>query len=406
MKNLYILFLLVSFGLVVGMLLYWLKKLISRVKKLNLVIRKNETRQSAIIRGIPDAIYIFSDTGLLKETLVSNNLIRFSVGAQTISTDIDNIFMLKNGRLKSVIPRLIENGKTFKFEFSRNDEMFQYDFEGRIIKLDEHEVLVIIRDISDEKKMQRHAEEAKAREIQAIKMAELGEVAGGVAHEINNPLAIIQGSVELLLKQIRAPEANHEVVEHLASNINLTVRRISKIVQGLKIFAHDGSQDPLEKVSIRNLIDESIAYCHKKITELGIDLKVIGLDSGPDSEITIEGREAGLIQVVSNLIGNSCDAVEGLETRFIAIAVSSYPGEIEIAITDSGKGIRSELIDKIMTPFFTTKPVGKGTGLGLSIARGIVRSHHGKIFVDAESPHTRFVLRLPKFQGSKLNKSA
>ena len=131
-----------------------------------------------------------------------------------------------------------------------------------------------------------------------------------------------------------------------------------------------------------------------------------GVESLSDSDLIIEGRETGLIQVVSNLISNACDAVEGLKIRNIVIAVSAHLDEVEISVTDSGGGIAKEIVDKIMTPFFTTKPVGKGTGLGLSIVRGIVRSHQGKIFVDAECPNTRFVLRLPVSQSLKSKRSA
>jgi len=94
------------------------------------------------------------------------------------------------------------------------------------------------------------------------------------------------------------------------------------------------------------------------------------------------------------------DAIENLPEKWVEIKVTSVGAFVEIAVTDSGRGISKEIRDKIMEPFFTTKEPGKGTGLGLSITQGIVESHHGKFILDSKSKHTKFILRLPKTQNS------
>jgi signal transduction histidine kinase len=106
-------------------------------------------------------------------------------------------------------------------------------------------------------------------------------------------------------------------------------------------------------------------------------------------------RPSQVSQVVLNLINNSADAIEGSPNPWIIVDVVATGTSLFLSIMDSGKGIPEEIAKKIMNPFFTTKEVGKGTGLGLSIGKGIIEGHGGKLYLDRNSPHTKFIIELP-----------
>jgi C4-dicarboxylate-specific signal transduction histidine kinase len=115
-----------------------------------------------------------------------------------------------------------------------------------------------------------------------------------------------------------------------------------------------------------------------------------------DPTWSIECRESQISQVLLNLLSNAHDAVQGTEKAWIALSVKELGEHFEISVTDSGHGIPESIAQKVMKPFFTTKPLGKGTGLGLSISSNIMIDHHGELRVDTTSANTRFVMTLPK----------
>jgi C4-dicarboxylate-specific signal transduction histidine kinase len=238
----------------------------------------------------------------------------------------------------------------------------------------------------------RELDEQKLITLQASKMSVLGEMAGGIAHEINTPLA----TVKLLIAQIQFElEDVIPDLEKLSSHLKKiedTADRMAKIVQGLKTFARDGSLDPMESVSAGLIVEETVTLCAEKIKIHNIELKVVCSTAA----LTVCCRTVQICQVLLNLISNAHDAIVDLDLKWIEISVEENTNWIEFKVTDSGKGISKENLEKVFQPFFTTKEIGKGTGLGLSISLGIVKSHHGQLFVDNQCPNTCFVLRLPK----------
>jgi signal transduction histidine kinase len=226
------------------------------------------------------------------------------------------------------------------------------------------------------------------------KMASLGEMAGSIAHEINNPLAIIQGAAQKLQIRLRNEELNREDLKHTAGMILKTAERIARIIRSLRFVARDGSTDPFANTSIRNIVDETLALCEAKLKS-----EDVVLDAGSiPADLYCVCRAVQISQVLINLINNAVDAIRELPEKWIRIEATLQNGSVRIAVTDSGPGIPQELAEKIMKPFFTTKGVGKGTGLGLSISRGIAHAHGGDLAIDSASPHTRFVLVLPQVQ--------
>ncbi len=228
------------------------------------------------------------------------------------------------------------------------------------------------------------------------KLAALGEMAGGIAHEINNPLAIIAGNCNYLIRTIEAQKIDPEVIAKRLGHVEQTARRISKIVHGLKTISRDATKEEFTSVRIGDLFDEVISLCFEKLKHSSVKL-IIDLDD-PIYDQLIECRHIQISQTLINLIGNAFDAVENLEERWIRIECRNVGSNIEFRFIDSGHGIAEKIQEKIFQPFFTTKEVGKGTGLGLSISNSIILNHEGEFFIDNDYPNTCFVVKLPLIQ--------
>jgi signal transduction histidine kinase len=225
----------------------------------------------------------------------------------------------------------------------------------------------------------------------SARLSSLGEMAGGIAHEINNPLAIIQAKAEFLKKRIGHKDLSNETIETGLDKIIETCSRIVGIIKGLRSFSRNSENDPFIAVPIRCVVDDVLGLISEKIK-----MNAIQLDVNIPQELIVSGRPAQLGQVFMNLISNSYDSIVAQDEKWIRINASPIKdGKIEIRVMDSGSGIHGDIQARIMQPFFTTKEVGKGTGLGLSIAKGIIEDHAGKLWLDADSPRTCFVIELP-----------
>lgn len=235
--------------------------------------------------------------------------------------------------------------------------------------------------------------------VQSAKMASLGEMAGGVAHEINNPLFVIMGKASLLTRQIEAgkPPGSAKLQE-VAKSIEHHCDRISRIVKGLKNFSRDGSQDPFLPVTLNEIFSDTLALCQRKIEKAGIKLTLP--EQIPD--LTLHTRPAQVPQVLVNLLNNALDAVnesaeqdQSLE-KAIEVSLEITADFLDFYVIDSGPGVPEEIEQKIMEPFFTTKPAGVGTGLGLSVSMGIARDHEGFLKIDRRRGPSCFHLRISR----------
>lgn len=236
-------------------------------------------------------------------------------------------------------------------------------------------------------------EKGKMQLIHSSKMAALGEMASGIAHEINNPVAIIVGLSERILRKIEKEEIPKEKLIETFQRIQETALRITQIIRGLRSFSRSAENDPFVLESLSKIIGDTVSLCREKLNVHQIEFHV---EKFIDVEISC--RPAQIQQVLLNLIGNSIDAISESESKWIRITVDSQNDRHFhlLSIVDSGKGIDPTIVDKLMQPFFTTKEVGKGTGLGLSISKGIIEDHHGRLEYKANMQNTTFIILLPK----------
>ncbi len=242
-------------------------------------------------------------------------------------------------------------------------------------------------------KDQYHRIENTQRQLmQAAKLASIGELAGGVAHEINNPLGIILGRADYLkalAEQQRIPPSYIEDIEA----IQRQTRRMSRIVSDLLTFSH---RHPLERVPLRlnEVIHRSLEIVKPRIREKRIHLQT-SLEQGLPP---VYGDRDRLEQVFLNVLNNAVDALAGGGTILVQTgATGDEAGQkVYARFADTGIGIAHENLKKIFDPFFSTKEEGKGTGLGLSISYGIVRDHMGRMDVESEPGRgTTFTITFP-----------
>jgi C4-dicarboxylate-specific signal transduction histidine kinase len=226
----------------------------------------------------------------------------------------------------------------------------------------------------------------------SAKMSALGEMAGGIAHEINSPLAIITLHANQLERFQQRGTLTPELITKEAQLIAATAMRIGEIIKGLRAFAREGEKDPFEYASVSGIIHDALVLCQNRFKSYEIEIRL----KGAPAELQIECRAVQIGQIILNLLNNAFDAVAKLSERWVEIETIDEGDRVSIIVTDSGKGIAPEILGKLMQPFFTTKEIGKGTGLGLSISTGIADSHHGKLRVETNCPNTRFILQIPK----------
>jgi len=230
--------------------------------------------------------------------------------------------------------------------------------------------------------------------IQNSKMAALGEMSAGVAHEINNPLAIIMTCVSNV-KIILRNEESYKKVEPALDKINTASSRIARIVQGLLNFSRPENTGQFRPVDLREIVTEALSLCTEKFKIEGIRLTY----NPPDRAFMINCDRYQILQILINLLNNAYDASKSSPQPAIELKVFEKGKSAIFSISDSGPGIPVEIENKIMQPFFTTKEIGKGTGLGLSISLGLAKSHGGSLYLEREVSKSCFQLQLPLVEG-------
>jgi len=229
--------------------------------------------------------------------------------------------------------------------------------------------------------------------IQSAKLASIGELASGVAHELNQPLTVLRTGVQILQRNIqKGPLETEGLAEHLAPMERHTKRMMS-IISHLKSFSRK-SQIGFSPLDINEIIDGALQMIGEQLRLHNIDVK-LDLSQGLPQ---VMGDKNQIEQVILNLMTNARDAIEMKSVsdgptvhskgiiEITTSRASNNKGGVEVFLKDTGSGIPQENLERLFTPFFTTKPDGKGTGLGLSISLGIMKDHNGEIDVVETGP--------------------
>ena len=247
----------------------------------------------------------------------------------------------------------------------------------------------LIEDITERRRLEQSVETERLKAIRATKLAALGELAAGVAHEVNNPLAVIEGYLEVL-RQVRRT-GDLTLLDEAVEKIGQATDRAAEIVRRLRKIARDDSGAPPRRESLRRIVEQTLDLYRERLRSRGVALR---LELAFDAQVLVRASEVS--QVLITLINNATDAIDGRAERWIELRTEARPGgRVAIRVTDSGPGVEPALREKIFDPFFTTKEVGKGTGLGLSISHGIVHDLGGSLLLDEAPGGASFVVELP-----------
>ncbi len=235
---------------------------------------------------------------------------------------------------------------------------------------------------------QRDLDLQKQKTIEASQLSALGEMAGGIAHEINNPLAIIRGNAEVLTKL----NIDHPQLLPRALKIIGTVERIEKIITSMRNLSRQDKNLEYKSENLSLIVDEVLVFFREKMQSLGLKLEV-----QLDPSLVAQCNRIHIGQIIVNLMNNAIDAIQEqkAEEGWILLRLERLQSFAELTVSNSGPKISEELSHNIMRPFFTTKAIGKGTGLGLSISKRFAEQHDGDLSLDLRGTHTTFVVRLP-----------
>jgi PAS domain S-box-containing protein len=247
----------------------------------------------------------------------------------------------------------------------------------------------------------------KEMQLQTSKMATLGLMASGMAHEINQPLNVIQVAADYFQKMVkRGGQIPHEDLESLSKDMVENVARIEQIIRHMRDFTRQ-SNGIADKVNINDPIRDSFKILGYKVKVHNVELR---LDLQPDIP-SIMAENNRLEQVFINLVTNAIDALDEKESQTPEkgwkkqLTIKSFfkKGQVLCIVSDNGTGMTKETMEKIFEPFFTTKEVGKGSGLGMSICHGIVKDYNGDIQVESQiGKGAKFVLTFPAVDSGKI----
>lgn len=339
-----------------------------------LSIENNKLQE--VVDSVPGFMIIVSDKG---KWLQSSRLSKDIIESQDLSNEILDF-------QKSNLTKML---KELDLQFDNEIHSFIVSFE-KVHSF--HGGMIIFGLPIDELKEVRHQLEVeKAKAAYSAKLAGIGVMASGVAHEINNPLAIISMNAETMRVKLASNKIDESLWEKKSRTIIETVGRIAFIIKSLQQLSREDVIPQGETVDLHHVIKEVINVSDVRMKQMGIDLTYKN-----ERPLQVKGKHVEIGQVLMNLINNSVDAVQTTDVKKINIEVTEEDSEVVLDIMDSGTGISEEAQTNLFQPFFTTKDIGAGTGLGLSISRSILLSNHGSISLVREKNPTIFQVRLSK----------
>jgi PAS domain S-box-containing protein len=383
--------------------LYFAKDITER-KIMELTLKISEEKYKTILNASPDGILLIDLKGIITEVSeIGIELFGFDSREYLVGKNIFRFFPPdEKNKIKEIIEKTLNEGLVqnvgLKIRKKKNT-FFAGEISSTLIQRSDgtpFSFMIIIRDISQRKKLE-------TKQIHADRMANLGEMASGIAHEINQPLNIISMVMDkILFESDKTNTINIEFLKEKANKIFENITRIKNIIDHIRAFSRSHDDYILTAFNINSCIENATSMITEQFKHLGINLNL-----QLDRQIPlIVGNTYEFEQVIFNLLANAKDAVmekKSKQKEFIdlIVGVRSYLEDqfIIVEVTDNGIGISNDKINNIILPFYTTKDEGKGTGLGLSICYQIIKEMNGTISITSDRYHgtkIRLVLNIQK----------
>jgi signal transduction histidine kinase/CheY-like chemotaxis protein len=365
----------------IGELIYFHNEVINslsyNLNKLQ-VSEKNLKEMSTFSLHNPDPVLRVTGDGVI---IVANpSALRHFDGHDLMGAKLSEIFP---GVSFEDIRHLIVKSKVAQREVSYGERRYLFKITG-VANLEMLNIYSM--DITEQTKLQKQV-------FLSSKLASIGELAAGVGHEINNPLAISVGNIALLKKELSKENSTNTLINNKIKQIEDGHQRIKNITDGLRTYARSDN-DQTKIFPFRLAVDQTLNLIQEVYQKDGINIKI----DLPDTKVLISGHVGKLQQIIMNLVSNAKDATKGKEERQISFKLFlSGTDKFTFSVTDNGTGIPQHIKDKIFEPFFTTKKIGEGTGMGLGIVNEMVRSMDGTLNVKSEeNKGSTFSIIFPK----------
>ena len=261
----------------------------------------------------------------------------------------------------------------------------------------EDQIFLVINliDLSEERKQSLERQKLIQESARVSKLADIGQLAAGMAHELNNPLAIMTGYLEAIEQQLQDSPPDIPALQQSFEPVQNAAQRMSKIVSSMLAKVRNDVQT-LSVVSLKKIVDESLMFLEQILKLQSIDMDV-QIDSA-----YVNCDQVQIDQIITNIVSNACNALDGRKDPKIRIFSECKNKMVRLAIWNNGDPIPEKTQEKLFTPFFTTKAVGEGTGLGLYMSYQIMKAHHGQLsFESAQGKGTTFFLTFPEAEEVK-----
>ena len=370
-------------------------ELLARNRALRSDLAARQLGQEALARGqrelreliaeLPSAVFVRSGHRIVLVNTATVRALGYEDASQMVGRSLlEFVAPLDRARVAQAMDHFSAEGTTaggpHEFDFLRRDgetAVFERTTAKEIAFEGENAVLLVFNDVTDRKKMLRRLQLAD-------RMASIGTMAAGVAHEINNPLAYVVANlgylIEVLARRQSRESVDWEEFAKAVADATEGAARVRQIVSSLKTFSR-GDEERRGPIDLDQVLKSAVELCWNEVRHRA--RLVIEPSSGPP----VDGNAVRLGQVFVNLLVNAAQSIpEGAaDSNEIRVATSrDETGRVVVAVSDTGCGMSREVMSRIFEPFFTTKPLGVGTGLGLAICHGIVIAMGGELEVDSE----------------------
>lgn len=250
--------------------------------------------------------------------------------------------------------------------------------------------------------LRQQLESKTTQMISQAQRVSAGELAGSMAHEINNPLTILAVNLELLNIRLNEPNFDKSKFPLIINKMTHSIERITRIIRELRSYTQNSevSSQPTSTQNLEEIVNYTLMLCKERTDFNNIELRVGAIPIG----LQVRSNKTDISNALMHVITNACQAVEKCDEKWIEITFSEFAGEVQISVSDSGPGISHEVRDQVMLPFFTTKSFATNLGLGLTITQNIMHAHGGSLQLLENTKHTTFVLSIPKLENSDMER--
>ncbi len=352
----------------------------------------NRTYMDNILNTMQDAFVVLDNKGLIKSVNQATLHLLGYESSDLINRHVSVLFAEDEKAVNQEFEKLLLKGNVSQVEtmyITKSGKKIPVRYSGSVTKDPQGNAQGIISFAHDDTELKQ----TQAQLVQAGKLAGLGTLSTGIAHELNNPLTVVCGFADLMKEKLEKGSSLEDILPCI-EKIRLASKRMTRVIDHLREFAREQRFSDYSLLSIHKVMNDSLIFLEQQIKNKNIKL-LIDIDEHIPK---ILGNATRLETVFLNLFSNAIDSFENIkrDTKEIRVSARQIENRVILRMTDNGCGISLESRDRIFDPFFTTKEPGKGTGLGLSLAYGIIKEHSGSIECESkEGIGSTFILTLP-----------